>query len=124
MGVLTLFGLLALSPPQSSRLDGASGAALDRMVAAIRVRRRILVLGSPGIGKTQFSERLAPALGLPLYHLDDYYWRSGWKRPIERDWLNELTTLLKRPQWVIEGNFADSLAMRLARADCAIVLAA
>lgn len=35
---------------------------------------RILVIGSPGSGKTTFSLRLGEALAIPVVHLDRLNW--------------------------------------------------
>lgn len=38
---------------------------------------KIIVIGSPGAGKSYFSKRLASVLDLPLYHLDNLYWNEN-----------------------------------------------
>ena len=40
--------------------------------------KRIMIIGSGGSGKSTFSSKLSEVLGLPLYHLDAYYWKPGW----------------------------------------------
>ena len=40
--------------------------------------QRILVIGSPGAGKSTLSHQLAERTGLPLHHLDQLFWLSGW----------------------------------------------
>ena len=37
---------------------------------------RVLVIGSPGGGKSTFARRLALLSGLPLTHLDMLFWNS------------------------------------------------
>ena len=44
--------------------------------------QRVLVIGSPGAGKSTLSHQLAERTGLPLHHLDRMHWLPGW---IERD---------------------------------------
>jgi adenylate kinase family enzyme len=34
---------------------------------------RILLLGSPGAGKSYFSKKLAQKIKIPLYHLDNIF---------------------------------------------------
>lgn len=38
-----------------------------------RVREKIVVIGSPGAGKSTFSRKLRDVTGLPLYYLDMLY---------------------------------------------------
>ena len=84
--------------------------------------QRVLVIGSPGAGKSTLSTALAAQTGLPLYHLDQMFWTEGW---IERD-KNELQTMLTgvlaQDRWIIDGNYGSSLPQRIARADTVVWL--
>lgn len=84
--------------------------------------QRVLVIGSPGAGKSTLSNALAARTGLPLFHLDQMFWTAGW---IERD-KNELQTLLTgvltQDRWIIDGNYGSSLTQRIARADTVVWL--
>lgn len=84
--------------------------------------RKILVLGSPGAGKTHFSRNLATILNLPLYHLDDEYWLNNWQRPPKDKWKERLKLICEKECWVIDGNYAEYLGLRLKYSDCAILL--
>lgn len=51
--------------------------------------QRILILGSPGAGKSTLARQLARSMALPLVHLDALYWAQGtppaaaqWNRPL------------------------------------------
>lgn len=83
---------------------------------------RVLVLGCPGSGKTRFAKRLSEATGLPVFHLDDFYWHTHWSRPTEAEWRGTLEALVARPRWIIDGNYFESLDVRLPAADLAMVL--
>ena len=84
--------------------------------------QRILVIGSPGAGKSTLSRELAARTGLPLFYLDRMHWLPGW---IERD-RNEaraaLADVLASERWIIDGNYGSILPMRLARADTVVWL--
>ncbi|HQA18247.1 MAG TPA: topology modulation protein [Novosphingobium sp.] len=79
--------------------------------------QRILVIGSPGAGKSTLSHALAARTGLPLHHLDRMFWLPGW---IERD-RDEgraiLGGVLAQDRWIIDGNYGSTLPLRLTRAD-------
>jgi hypothetical protein len=84
--------------------------------------RRVLVLGSPGSGKSHLARRIRPLLGLPLTHLDDEYWGEGWTRPAEAEWRRQVTELAAGESWILDGNHEPTLSERLARADAALLV--
>src|SRR6187402_354163 len=83
---------------------------------------RILIIGSPGSGKSTMARALAARTGLPLVHLDQIYWQPDWVERDKAEWLATLTAALAEPRWIIEGNYSSSLAQRLAAADTAVLL--
>lgn len=84
--------------------------------------KRVLIVGSAGAGKSTFSRRFAPVVGLPLVHLDQEFWQSGWVESERPDFDKRLSDILARDEWVIEGSYHRTLPMRLARADTVIHL--
>jgi adenylate kinase family enzyme len=83
---------------------------------------RILVIGSPGAGKSTLAAAIAARTGLPLLHLDGHYWRAGWIEPDKQDWAAQVEALAAGERWVMDGNYGGTLPMRLARADTVIWL--
>lgn len=81
---------------------------------------KILIVGSPGSGKTTFARKLQNTLSIPLYHLDDYYWLANWERPTWKEWENIVTNLTTKPEWIIEGNHYSTFESRLQKADITI----
>lgn len=84
--------------------------------------KRILVIGSPGAGKSYFSRHIHKITGLPLIHLDDHYWLENWTRPSETQWQDSLTELLNQEEWIIDGNYAKSFEHRLQFCDLVILV--
>ncbi|HXF90407.1 MAG TPA: AAA family ATPase, partial [Candidatus Nitrosotenuis sp.] len=79
--------------------------------------KRIVIFGRPGCGKSTFALSLHQATGIPLYHLDKYFFTSNW---VERDYGEFLAiqqSIIDQDQWIIDGNSIRSLEMRFARAD-------
>jgi adenylate kinase family enzyme len=83
---------------------------------------RVLVLGPPGAGKSRLARQIAEITGLPLVHLDQHYWRPGWREPAPEIWAAQVAELIAAPRWVMDGNYGGTLPRRLATADTAILL--
>jgi adenylate kinase family enzyme len=78
--------------------------------------QRILVIGSPGAGKSTLASRIARDLGLPLIHLDREYFGPGWTTPPKAEWREKVRMLAARPAWVMDGNYASTFDIRVPRA--------
>jgi adenylate kinase family enzyme len=83
---------------------------------------RVLIIGSPGAGKSTLAAQLARRTGLPLIHLDQEYWRAGWIETPEDEWLAKVEALTARPRWIMDGNYGGSLPLRLTCADTVVYL--
>jgi len=83
---------------------------------------RVLVIGSCGAGKSTFSYRLKEKINIPIIHLDQEYWNSGWVETPKAEWTKKLNQLIHRPQFIMDGNYLSSLPLRLSTADTVIYL--
>ena len=84
--------------------------------------KRIVVIGSPGSGKSTLSGVLQQKTGIPLCHLDMMYWNAD-KTVVERDvFLARLAAVLERDTWILDGNYATTMEMRVAACDSVILL--
>jgi adenylate kinase family enzyme len=84
--------------------------------------RRILVLGSPGSGKTLLSTALARHLGLNPLRLDDFFWQAGRVRTPTDAWRVRVAELASQPSWIMDGTYEASLDLRLPAADALIYI--
>src|ERR1043165_8595074 len=84
--------------------------------------KRVLVIGSGGSGKSTFARRLGQLLDIEVKHLDSFYWRAGWTKPAEEDWLRSVADLVSGDSWIIDGNFGGTLELRLQHCDTIIFL--
>lgn len=88
----------------------------------VKKYKRIVILGSGGSGKTTLANYINRKINLPIVYLDKEYWLPNWERPLQDDWNEKLTNLVKNDEWVMDGNYIDSLDIRLDRADLVIML--
>jgi adenylate kinase family enzyme len=97
---------------------------LVQMGSASRaVGHRVIVTGMPGSGKSTFSKALSTRTGLPLIHLDLHYWEPAWVKPSDDEWRMKQRSLLAGDAWIADGNYHETLDLRLERADTVVVLA-
>ena len=82
----------------------------------------MIVIGCPGSGKSTFARALHNKTGLPLYYLDQMFWNED-KTTVEKQvFLERLSALLVRDAWIIDGNYASTMACRMAASDTVIFL--
>src|SRR5215213_5064007 len=90
--------------------------------AAFAIGRRVLVTGLAGAGKSTFSRSLSARTGLPLVHLDLHFWKPRWVAPSEDEWREKQRCVLAGDAWIADGNYHETLDLRLERADTIVVL--
>jgi adenylate kinase family enzyme len=97
-----------------------TGETLGELAAALG--ERILVLGCPGSGKTTLAKALTELTDLPCLHLDDVYFGPGWTPTPDGPWRERLRDFTSGPRWIVDGNHASSLDVRLPNATGVVVL--
>ncbi|MDD3810159.1 MAG: hypothetical protein PHS94_07830 [Erysipelotrichaceae bacterium] len=79
--------------------------------------KKVIVIGSPGSGKSTFSRELQQITGIKLFHLDLLFHRPDRTTcPMEK-FDDKLTMIMDRDEWIIDGNYARTLQARLERCD-------
>lgn len=84
--------------------------------------RRVVVTGLAGSGKSTFTIALADQTGLPVIHLDLHFWKPGWVAPSEAEWRATQRDLLAGDVWIADGNYHETLDLRVELADTVVVL--
>ncbi len=103
-------------------IDSESDCMKRKWSSAELVMKRILVIGCSGSGKSTLSRELSRRLNLPLIHLDNLFWKPGWVAREKADFKRLLKVELKKDSWIIDGNFARTMALRVHYADTVIFL--
>ena len=84
--------------------------------------KKIIVIGCPGSGKSTFARDLHNKTGIPLYHLDMMYWNAD-KTTVEKSvFLERLSCAMEQDAWIIDGNYASTMELRMAACDTVIFL--
>ena len=84
--------------------------------------KKVIVIGCPGSGKSTVSRALHNKTGIPLYHLDMMYWNAD-KTTVEKSvFLERLSVVLEKDEWIIDGNYGSTMELRMAECDTVIFL--
>ena len=84
--------------------------------------KKIIVIGCPGSGKSTVSRALHNKTSIPLYHLDMMYWNAD-KTTVEKSvFLERLSAVLEKDEWIIDGNYGATMELRMAECDTVIFL--
>lgn len=94
----------------------------DQVRDILRNARRVAVIGNGGSGKSTLALQLHAVLGLPLYHLDKYFWKPEWTHPDLAEYKMVHDALCDKEWWIIEGLNMRVIEHRFQRADVIIFL--
>ena len=74
--------------------------------------RRIMIIGSPGAGKSTFARKLRDKTGLPLYYLDMLFHNPDGTHVGREVFDERLRQVAAQPEWIIDGNYQRTLPLR------------
>ena len=84
--------------------------------------KKIIIIGCPGSGKSIFSRALHKMTGIPLFHLDMMYWNSDRTTVDKAVFLERLSNVIQKNEWIIDGNYGSTIELRLQACDTVIFL--
>jgi len=84
--------------------------------------KRVVLVGSGGAGKSTLAILLGEKLGLPVVHLDQHFWLSGWRRLDIPRQQAVLDGLLAEERWIMDGDHIRTQPQRFSRADTVVFL--
>lgn len=84
--------------------------------------KKVIVIGCPGSGKSTVSRALHNKTGIPLYYLDMMYWNADETTVEKSVFLERLSAVLEKDEWIIDGNYGSTMELRMAACDTAIFL--
>jgi adenylate kinase family enzyme len=84
--------------------------------------KKIVIVGSPGAGKSTLARALNGILGIEVIHLDKLFWQTGWKKTSREKQIEIQEQLVQKDAWIMDGSYHDTLAIRLNAADTVVFL--
>lgn len=84
--------------------------------------KKVIVIGCPGSGKSTFSKALHQITGIAPVHLDRLFWNAD-QTSVERSvFLARLAEAMAADEWILDGNYASTMEMRMQACDTVIFL--
>lgn len=88
----------------------------------INVIKRIAIIGSPGSGKSTLAKQLQEIYNLPVYHLDQYFFKPNWVASNLDEYKVIHDKICDLDEWIIDGVNLKLMQYRIERADIIIFL--
>ncbi|WML44591.1 DNA topology modulation protein [Neobacillus sp. PS3-40] len=84
--------------------------------------KKIVLIGSGGSGKSTLARQLGEKLKINIYHLDALFWKPNWVGVPRDEQIKVQNDLVKKDEWIIDGNYGGTMDIRLNAADTIIFL--
>ena len=86
------------------------------------MNKKIIIIGSPGSGKSCLARKLNELTGIPLHHMDNLYWRADRTHITRPELMEAVEAIMKTPEWIIDGNYIGTMGQRMQGAETIIYL--
>ena len=83
---------------------------------------RIIILGCSGSGKSTFARELHARTGLPLFHLDNVWWKPDRTHITREAFDSRLEDILRGGKWIVDGDYSRTYEPRFAACDTVVFL--
>ena len=83
---------------------------------------KVMIIGSPGAGKSTFARKLRDQTGLHLYYLDMLWHKPDQTNISEYDFDMILNQITEKDNWILEGNYLRTMELRLNACDTVFFL--
>lgn len=85
--------------------------------------KRVTIVGPSGSGKSTLAQELGELYGLTVFHMDQLFFRPGWIEKSRTELIDEVEHILQtNDEWIIEGNYSQTLPSRIANSTHVIFL--
>ena len=82
--------------------------------------KKIALIGSGGSGKSTLARKLGEKLNIEVYHLDALFWKPNWTPTSKEEQRKVQNELVKKEEWIIDGNYNGTMDIRLNAVDTII----
>lgn len=81
-----------------------------------------MVIGPSGAGKSELSRKLQKKLNIPLFHLDNIFWKEDRTHISREEFDEKLKEILVMEKWIIDGDYSRTYETRMQAADTIVFL--
>lgn len=83
---------------------------------------KVIIIGSPGSGKSTFARKLRDITDIPLYYLDMIWHKPDRTNISQEEFDAQLNNILQKDKWIIDGNYQRTLETRLEKCDTVFLM--
>lgn len=91
-------------------------------MSSAKLGEKIIILGCSGSGKSTLARALQAKTGLPLFHLDNVWWKADRTHISREEFDRRLDEILQGEKWIIDGDYSRTYEPRFAACDTVIFL--